>query len=150
MEIPTTVWFAAIAVTIIIVVFLRVFALRARSVNLIGGEGENIKHDWLLRAMPAESLDAQIADGDEISLFDFDPGEELAAPFAEQIEDVLRAVMRENPELTAVTMDFGSMPDGGLAIWIDGECYTDLASLPSDALRQALRDAVKRWETSLQ
>jgi hypothetical protein len=50
--------------------------------------------------------------------------------------------------LSSVDIDLGTTPDGGLEIWVDGQRYTELNTLPSDRLRQVFRQAIEQWEQS--
>lgn len=75
-----------------------------------------------------------------------DPGERVAAPFAEQIEDILRAILSADPALAALDVDLGTAPDGGLEIWVNGERHTDIDLIPDERLRQTIRQAIEKWE----
>ena len=79
-------------------------------------------------------------------LYDHDPGERVAAPFAEQIEDIIRAHLGADPSLAAMDVDLGTAPDGGLEVWVDGERYTDLNLIPNERVRQVIHQAVESWE----
>jgi hypothetical protein len=79
-------------------------------------------------------------------IFDHDEGERVAAPFAEQIEDILRAELAKDPHLQALHVDLGTAPDGSLEIWLGKEKFTDIQSLPDARLRAAFAEAVRRWQ----
>ena len=111
---------------------------------LMGAEKQ--KPEWMRTTPPPETVAATRVDGERVALYDYDPGEKIAAPFAEQIEDILRAHLSADPALAAMDVDLGTAPDGGLEIWVDGECYTDVSLLPDERLRQAFRQAIERWE----
>jgi hypothetical protein len=95
---------------------------------------------------PPETVAETQAHGQGIALYDREEGEQVAAPFAEQIEDILHVHMREDPELAGLDVDLGTAPDGSLLIWVDGERYTDIEQVPNERLRQAFHRAVARWE----
>jgi hypothetical protein len=94
---------------------------------------------------PPETTAAPQADDEGIALYDHDEGEKVAAPFAEQIEDILRACLSADPALAAMDVDLGTAPGGGLEIWVDGELYTDVSLLSDGRLRQVFRQAVEEW-----
>lgn len=98
--------------------------------------------------LPPETVAATQADGEGITLYDYDVGERVAAPFAEQIEDILRARLSADPALAAIDVDLGTAPDGGLEIWVDGVCYTDVNLLPDERLRQTFLQVVKEWDAA--
>jgi len=72
-------------------------------------------------------------------------GEEIASDVVEQVEDILHQILNDDPELARMNVDFGTAPDGGLAIWVDGERYVDVNALPDERLRQAVQRAIKSW-----
>jgi len=74
------------------------------------------------------------------------PGEALASPFAEQIEDVVRAKLDADPALKKYQIDFGTAPDGSLEIDVDGKKYAGIDAIPDERLREVIRGAVKAWE----
>lgn len=117
--------------------------MRANEVNLT--EKTDEKPEWMHSMPPGETVKATLADGEGVTLYDYDEGEELAAPFAEQIEDVLKAKAAADPYLRSFNLDFGTGADGGLEIWVNGEKYDGVASLPDEHLKQALLQAVKEW-----
>lgn len=146
MEIPEIVWIAGIAVTLVVIVMYVLFVLRTRKADFIRSKSPGQKPEWMRTISPPETVAAAQADGEGIVLYDYDAGEHVAAPFAEQIEDILRAHLSADPALAAMDVDLGTAPDGGLEIWVDGERYTDVNLLPDERLRQAIRQAVERWE----
>jgi len=119
--------------------------IKSREVNLTG-ETEG-KPEWMHVMPPEETVNAAMADGEGVTLYDHDEGEQLAAPFAEQIEDVLRAKLEQDPYLKTFQVDFGTAPDGGLDIWVNGAKYSGVANIPDDRLKQALLEAVKDWNS---
>jgi hypothetical protein len=85
------------------------------------------------------------ADDEGVTLFDHDAGERIAAPFAEQIEDILRAKLDSDP-FNKFEIDFGSASDGSLEIWVNGKKYAGVNEIPDEGLKKAFHDAVKKWE----
>jgi hypothetical protein len=146
MEIPQEVWIVGGVAVLAVVVTYVLFALRSRRINLTRPKSPDQKPEWMRTTPPPETIAATQADNEGITLYDYDPGEKVAASFAEQIEDVLRAALRADPALAAMDVDLGTAPGGGLEIWVNGERYTDIDLLPDGRLRQAVRQAVERWE----
>ena len=104
------------------------------------------KPEWMRTMPPQETIAATTANGQGLGMYDHEEGEQLASPFAEQIEDILRAELAKDPELAALKVDLGTAKDGGLEIWVDGESYTDLETLPNERLRDAIRRASQKWQ----
>ena len=94
---------------------------------------------------PQETMDATRADNEGVTLFDHDAGERIAAPFAEQIEDILRAKLDSDP-FNKFKIDLGTGDDGSLEIWVNGKMYASVDDFPDEGLKQAFHEAVKKWE----
>jgi len=138
----TSIVLVGFALVAIILVFVLLFR-RSNTVNLTG-DTEN-KPDWMRETPPAETLGALLKEGKKVTVFDYDAGEKLAAPFTEQIEDIFRAKIEADPDLNHYQVDLGSAPDGTLEIWINDKKYTNVNDLPDNKLKQAFRDAVTKW-----
>ncbi len=145
MEIPETVWIAGGAALLAAIVVYVLYLLRTRQVDLVHPESPDQKPEWMRTNPPPETVAATQADGEGVALYDHDVGERLAAPFAEQIEDIIRARLGADPALAAMDVDLGTSPDGGLEIWVNGALYTDVNALPDARLRQIIRQAVEEW-----
>jgi hypothetical protein len=117
--------------------------MKANEVKLTG-KTDN-KPEWMHSEPPQETMDATRADGEGVTSFDHDAGERLAAPFAEQIEDILRAKLDSDP-FNKFEIDFGSAKDGSLEIWVNGKMYASVDEIPDAGLKQAFDEAVKKWE----
>jgi len=96
---------------------------------------------------PKETTDATRADDEGVTLFDQDAGERIAAPFAEQIEDILRAKLESDP-FNKFEIDLGTSKDGLLEIWVNGKMYASMDEIPDAGLKQAFHEAVEKWEKS--
>ncbi len=130
-------------VTAAVLVFL--LWRRSRDVNLTEtSPGE--RPEWMREEPPEETLAATEADGEGVTLYDRDAGEKLAAPFAEQIEDIVHDRIAKDPTLAHYAVDFGTAPDGTLEIWVDGERYIDVANVPNPQLREVIRQATESWQ----
>jgi hypothetical protein len=137
------VWIVIAGVVLVVVWLLVRLAMRARKVDLTTTpEGE--QPEWMRTTPPPETRAANGGRPGEV--FGHEPGERLAAPFAEQIEDIVRARLRREPTLSHYQIDLGSTESGDLEIWVNGERYTDVDNLPDERLRRAFRDAIDQWE----
>ena len=128
---------------LVMVVALALLFQRSNTVNLTGTGDE--KPEWLREAPPTETLAAAKKEGKDITVFDFDEGEKLAAPFTEQIEDIFRAKIEADPELKEFKIDLGTDKDGGLEIWVNDTKYTNVNDLPDNRLKTAFRESVVKW-----
>ncbi len=129
-------------VVIVMAVALGWLFLRSNQVDLTGTE-EGQKPEWMRTTPPQETLAATQADGEGITLFDEDAGEKLAAPFAEQVEDILQNLMAADPQLSQHKVDFGTAPDGGLEVWVDGKSYREVKDIPEEPIRAAIQKAIE-------
>jgi len=130
-------------VVLIFVALLALMFMKSNEVNLTGKTDE--KPDWMHALPPQETMDATRADNEGITSFDYDEGEKLAAPFAEQIEDILRAKLNSDP-FNKFEIDLGTAQDGSLEIWVNGTKYASIDELPDEELKQAFRESVAKWD----
>ena len=130
---------------VIALVMLAMVFIKSNQVNLT--EKTEGKPEWMHAMPPKETVEATTKDGEGITLYDHDEGEKVAAPFAEQIEDVLRAKAQSDSYLKTFDIDFGTAADGGLEIWVNGEKFNGVASLPDEQLKQTLLQVVKEWNS---
>lgn len=119
----TTIFIGGIVILFAIYLIYTVFS-KARKVNLTESTGK--KPEWMRSSPPPETLAATKADGEGVTLYDHDPGEKIAAPFAEQIEDIVRAKLNSDSYLKNFEVDLGTSSDGGLEIWVNGEMFEDV------------------------
>ena len=131
-------------VILVMLAFLYPVFVKSRKVNLTGKTAD--KPDWMRETPPRASSKASLADNEGVTVFDHDEGEKIASPFVEQIEDILRARMDADPYFKQFEIDLGTGADGGLEIWVNGEKYTDIKTLPDEKLKQAFAEAVKQWD----
>ena len=133
------------AVLVIVAVLLFLLWQRSRDVNLTESRpGE--RPEWMREEPPDETLDAVKAEDNRVMLYDRDEGEALAAPFAEQIEDIVNARVAEDPTVSQYEVDFGTADDGTLEIWVNGQRYADVAEIPQPRLREIIRNAAQSWQ----
>ena len=130
-----------VVLLIVIALFIPVF-LKSRKVNLT--ESSDEKPEWMRSTPPAETLSATKDEG--VKLYKYDAGEKLAAPFAEQIEDIIQAKLEADSYLDQFNIDLGSNQDGGLEIWVNGKAYQSVNSLPDEKLKKAFQDAIAQWD----
>lgn len=138
----TIILVAAVAVLVVIVLLIPVLQ-RSNKVELT--KPSDTKPEWMREMPPAETVAKTLADGEGITVFDYEHGEKLAAPFAEQIEDIVRAKMQADPELAEVKFDFGTDKDQTLEIWVNGKKYKSISELPDERLKQFMREAIQRF-----
>lgn len=94
---------------------------------------------------PAETVAATTEENKAVAFFNHDEGEKLAAPFAEQIEDILRAKVKADPALRKYEIDLATSANQALEIWVDGKAYASADDLPDERLKEAFRSAVEKW-----
>jgi len=130
-------------VVLISVGLLALMFMKSNEVQLTGKTED--KPEWMKSTPPQETMAASRADDEGVTLYDHDAGERIAAPFAEQIEDILRAKLDSDP-FNKFEIDFGSAKDGSLEIWVNGKMYASVDEIPDVGLKQAFHEAVKKWE----
>lgn len=130
-------------VVLVTVGLLALVFMKSNEVQLTGKTES--KPEWMTSTPPAETVAASRADDEGVTLYDHDTGERLAAPFAEQIEDILRAKLDSDP-FNKFQIDFGTGKDGSLEIWVNGKMYAGVDELPDEGLKKAFREAVRKWE----
>lgn len=131
-----------IAVLVVLALLVPLF-VKTNKVNLLPRTDK--KPEYMRELPPKETIAATLADGEGITVFDFDKGEKLAAPFAEQIEDILRAKLNADPALKKYKIDLGTSDDNTLEIWVNGEKFVNINELPDEALKEAFRSSIKKW-----
>jgi hypothetical protein len=132
-------------VVLVSVGLLALMFMKSNEVKLTGKTDD--KPEWMHSTPPKETMDAARADDEGVTLFDHDAGERIAAPFAEQIEDILRAKLESDP-FNRFEIDLGTSKDGLLEIWVNGAKYDSVNDLPDEELKQAFLGAVKKWEST--
>ncbi len=140
------IWLMLIGVVLLMGVVFVLMRRQAKKVNLTRPSSPDEKPDWLRTMPPPATVTATKADGEGITLYDYDEGEQEAAPFAEQVEDILYSLMQDEPSLAEVQVDLGTAADGSLEIWVDGAAYPDVDSVPNEALRLLIQKAIAEWE----
>ena len=135
---------AAIVGVVIIALLIPVFR-KSNAVDLTSPTNE--KPEYMRDLPPAETMAKTLADGKGITIFDYEHGEKLAAPFAEQIEDIMRAKIQADQQLAEMgyAIDFGTDTDNSLEIWVNEKKYKSISDLPDERLKTAMREAVKQW-----
>ena len=90
----TFVVIVGVIIVVMVLLLVPVF-IKSRKVNLTGKTDE--KPEWMRSTPPAETMNATLAENEGVTLYNQDAGEKIAAPFAEQIEDILRAKLDSDP-----------------------------------------------------
>jgi len=133
----------AVFLVVIIVIFVLLFR-NSNNVNLTGNPEE--KPNWMRETPPAETLSALRNASKKVTVFDYQEGEKIAAPFTEQIEDIFRAKIEADSDLSHFQVDLGSAPDGTLEFWVNEKKYTNVNDLPDNRLKKAFRESVRQWD----
>lgn len=131
-----------IGISVVLVAFM---FIKSNQVNLTGKTDE--KPEWMNSNPPAETIAATKAEGEGFTLFNQDEGEKIASPFAEQIEDMLRAKLEAHPTLKDLKVDIGTGADYGFEFWVNEKRYASVDELPSEELKTLFRETVKDWES---
>ncbi|CAG1011181.1 hypothetical protein ANAEL_04108 [Anaerolineales bacterium] len=139
----TTLILGVVVVLVLVGVLALVF-MKSNEVQLTGKTED--KPEWMKSTPPQETMAATRADDEGVTLYDHDEGERIASPFAEQIEDILRAKLDSDP-FNKFEIDFGSARDGSLEIWVNGKMYASVDEIPDEGLKKAFREAVEKWES---
>src|SRR5688572_21744928 len=104
--VPTSVIVVGVIAILIILALFAMVVIKARRVDLTPHGDE--KPEWMRSTPPKETIAATRTDGKGMQVFGHDGGEALASPFAEQIEDILRAGLERDPDLKKYTVDLGT------------------------------------------
>ena len=122
------------------------FAIAA-AIALVGGILFYLIFMSKKNASDSPSAESPQGGNESIATFVHDEGEILAAPFAEQIEDILRAKIKADPALQKYEVDLGTGANQALEIWVDGKPYSSVDDLPDERLKEAFRAAVEKWNS---
>ena len=71
-----------------------------------------------------------------------DPGEKVASPISEEIESLVQEELSKHPDLAGRKIDFATLPDESLGIWVDGVAYHGVSDIPDERIRKAVQLAV--------
>ncbi len=134
--------FGVIGISLVLLAFM---FMKANQVNLTGKTEE--KPEWMSSNPPVETVAATKAEGEGVTLFNHDEGEKIASPFAEQIEDILRAKLKAHPVLKDFKVDIGTGKDYGFEFWVNDKKYASVDDLPSEELKTLFRETVQDWES---
>ena len=143
MQTSTLIAIASIAVIVMLVIWLLLLR-SSRRMNLTRTP-KGQKPEWMRTTPPPETVAATKADGEGVTLYDYDKGENVAAPFAEQIEDILRSQISADPYLQSLEIDFGTGTDGSLEITVGEKVYKAVEQIPDVRLREAITKAVATY-----
>lgn len=142
-----TVTFLLVGFTLIVILgAFGLMALKSRQVNLTKPKSPNEKPEWMRSMPPKETVAATLADSEGITLYNHDEGERIAAPFSEQIEDILNALISETPELSSYKVDLGTSETGSLQFWVNETAYDRIEDIPNQILQDVIKQAIAKWE----
>lgn len=140
-EMPAIVGVAGAVTGIVIIILIVALFIRRQRINLTGAGSPGEKPDWMATTPPDESMAVTKGAG----IYGQEAGERVAAPFVEQIEDIVRARIRADVTLAGVQVDLGSAADGSLEIWVDGVRYTAIDDVPNSRLQTLFKEAIEQW-----
>jgi len=130
---------------VLVVIGIAVFMIRQGQKFKLTDTPPGEKPEWM-RSLPPEETQATLkAKGEKMAVFEHTSGEKLAAPFAEQIEDMVRTLLQEDPELKSTQIDFGTAPDGSLEFIIAGIPYASLEDIPVSRIKEIIQQAIQRY-----
>ncbi len=134
--------FGVIGISVVLLAFM---FMKANQVNLTGKTEE--KPEWMSSNPPVETVAVTKAEGEGFTLFNHDEGEKIASPFAEQIEDMLRARLKTHPLLKDFKVDIGTGADYGFEFTVNEKKYSSVDELPNEELKALFRETVQDWES---
>jgi hypothetical protein len=111
----------------------------------ITGKPDGEKPAWMRSTPPKETTEALKASGQKAALYGHEKGEALASPFAEQIEDMVRAKLDADPFLKSTRIDFGTAPDGGIEFVINNQSFTSLEQIPEGRIKAIIKQAIESY-----
>jgi hypothetical protein len=88
---------------------------------------------------PSKEVQAMIGDAK------VDSNERPSSVVAEQIEEMVKRKLADYPDLADTVLDFGSMPDGTIDIWVNKNQYDDVKDIPDERVRKAIQEAVEKF-----
>jgi hypothetical protein len=74
-----------------------------------------------------------------------EPHERPSSIVAEQIEEMVASKLAGYPDLADTVLDFGTMPDGTIDIWVNKRQYDDVKDIPDERIRKAIQEAVEKF-----
>ncbi|HEY3312923.1 MAG TPA: hypothetical protein VGK00_14885 [Anaerolineales bacterium] len=75
----------------------------------------------------------------------FDEIEDLNAPFATQIEHMVRKNLKADPFLKSIRIDFTTNPDDSLEFNINGAKYASLDAIPEGRVKVIIKQAIEAY-----
>lgn len=77
----------------------------------------------------------------------YDQYERPSSIVSEQIEEAARRRLEQFPDLADIVLDFGTMLDGSIDIWVNRKQYNNVDDIPDERIRQAIKQAVEEFNT---
>lgn len=74
-----------------------------------------------------------------------DKGERPSSIVAEQIEEMVKTRLKDYPGFQSLKLDFGTVADGSINIWINEVQYDNSEDIPDERIRAAIQEAVKQF-----
>lgn len=64
---------------------------------------------------------------------------------SEQIEEMVKRKLAHYPDLADIVLDFGTVPDGTIDIWVNKKQYDNVDDIPDERIRTAIKEAVEEF-----
>jgi hypothetical protein len=61
---------------------------------------------------------------------------------AEQIEEMVKSKLAGYSDLAGTVLDFGTVADGTIDIWVNDKQYDDVKDIPDERIRKAIEEAI--------
>lgn len=135
-----------IFVVFVVIAMGAVFLVKqqAQKVDLTPTTKPGEKPEWMKEMPPAATVATTKSSG--VGLYNHQQGERLAAPFAEQIEDIIHSKLATRPELASYKVDLGTGKSGDLQFWVNDQMYETVETIPSEPLRQVIQESIQEWQ----
>jgi hypothetical protein len=64
---------------------------------------------------------------------------------SEQIEEMVKGRLAQYPDLADTVLDFGTVADGTIDIWVNKKQYDNVDDIPDERIRTAIKEAVEEF-----
>jgi hypothetical protein len=71
--------------------------------------------------------------------------ERPASLVSEQIEEMAKSKLAVYPDLVDTILDFGTMPDGTIDIWVNKKQYDNVEDIADLRIKDAIKEAVQQF-----
>ncbi len=71
-----------------------------------------------------------------------------SSAISEQIEEIVKVKLKQHGNLADVHIDFGTVSDGTIDVWVDGQQFDNPEDIPDERIRQVIQEAVAEFNAS--